>query len=152
MQTVFLLREPSGGASELTGDAATAPTVNMVQVGATAHSKQSWKWAWLSIALWSFPQMALGLSGFEMIMTVVPQVSGGAGGEAGTAVGPCTQYAQVDARCGFDHGRIPCRRRPGHDMARAGAKPSVRMEPPSIERWPTWHTVRRWPMGPMARP
>ena len=30
-------------------------------------------WAWLGVALWSFPQMALGLSGFEMIMTVVPR-------------------------------------------------------------------------------
>jgi hypothetical protein len=28
------------------------------------------------IALWSFPQMALGLSGFEMIMTMVPRVRG----------------------------------------------------------------------------
>ena len=38
-----------------------------------------WIWAWLSVALWSFPQMALGLSGFEMIMTVVPRVSSGSG-------------------------------------------------------------------------
>jgi hypothetical protein len=37
----------------------------------------AWLWAWLRIALWSFPQMALGLSGFEMIMNVVPRVSGG---------------------------------------------------------------------------
>jgi hypothetical protein len=38
----------------------------------------AWPWAWLQIVLWSFPQMALGLSGFEMIMNVVPRVSGGA--------------------------------------------------------------------------
>ena len=37
-----------------------------------------WIWAWLGIALWTFPQMALGLSGFEMILTVVPRVRGGA--------------------------------------------------------------------------
>ena len=37
-----------------------------------------WIWAWLGIALWSFPQMALGLSGFEMILTVVTRVRGGA--------------------------------------------------------------------------
>ncbi len=37
----------------------------------------SWPWAWLRIGLWSFPQMALGLSGFEMIMTVAPRVSEG---------------------------------------------------------------------------
>ena len=43
------------------------------------HTGYTWPWAWLSIALWSFPQMALGLSGFEMILTVVPQVSGGMG-------------------------------------------------------------------------
>jgi hypothetical protein len=30
---------------------------------------------WLKIALWSFPQMALGLSGFEMILNVVPRIS-----------------------------------------------------------------------------
>lgn len=35
-----------------------------------------WRWEWLKIVLWSFPQMALGLSGFEMIMTVAPQVRG----------------------------------------------------------------------------
>lgn len=40
----------------------------------TAHE---WIWAWLGIALWSFPQMVLGLSGFEMIMTLVPRVSAG---------------------------------------------------------------------------
>ena len=34
------------------------------------------RWEWLKIVLWSFPQMALGLSGFEMIMTVAPQVRG----------------------------------------------------------------------------
>jgi hypothetical protein len=43
--------------------------------------------AWMSVILWSFPQMALGLSGFEMIMTVVPRVSGGVGQEAGTLAG-----------------------------------------------------------------
>ena len=34
-------------------------------------------WPWLRIALWSFPQMALGLTGFEMIVNVVPRVSSG---------------------------------------------------------------------------
>ena len=43
--------------------------------------------AWLGMALWSFPQMALGLSGFEMILTVVPQVKGGAGSEADVLAG-----------------------------------------------------------------
>ncbi len=52
--------------------------------GSSAHVQWS---AWLSIILWSFPQMALGLSGFEMIMTVVPRVSGGVGQEADTPAG-----------------------------------------------------------------
>jgi len=39
-------------------------------------SDSGWLWAWLGVALWSFPQMALGISGFEMIMTVAPQVRG----------------------------------------------------------------------------
>jgi hypothetical protein len=39
-------------------------------------ANHQWPWAWLQIVLWSFPQMALGLSGFEMIMNVVPRVSG----------------------------------------------------------------------------
>lgn len=43
---------------------------------AAAPPDHAWPWAWLGVALWSFPQMALGLSGFEMIMTVVPRVSG----------------------------------------------------------------------------
>ncbi len=41
----------------------------------------SWLAPWLSMLLWTFPQMALGLSGFEMILSVVPQVSGGTGSE-----------------------------------------------------------------------
>jgi hypothetical protein len=47
----------------------------------------AWLWAWLGMALWTFPQMALGLSGFEMILTIVPQVSAGNGQEPGTAAG-----------------------------------------------------------------
>jgi hypothetical protein len=55
------------------------------QVGdATSLAGRAWPWTWLSIALWSFPQMALGLSGFEMILAVVPQVSGGHGHDAHT--------------------------------------------------------------------
>ena len=41
-----------------------------------AYEAMGWRWEWLKIVLWSFPQMALGLSGFEMIMTVAPQVRG----------------------------------------------------------------------------
>ncbi len=47
--------------------------------GAAAPS-HAWLWGCLGASLWSFPQVVLGLSGFEMIMTVVPQVSGGNGG------------------------------------------------------------------------
>ena len=50
--------------------ATTEPAADVV-----ATSNYAWLWAWVRIALWSFPQMALGLSGFEMIMTVVPRVS-----------------------------------------------------------------------------
>jgi hypothetical protein len=41
----------------------------------------AWLGPWLSMLLWTFPQMALGMSGFEMILSVVPQVSGGTGAE-----------------------------------------------------------------------
>lgn len=44
-----------------------------------APTPYAWAWACLYAALWSFPQMALGLSGFEMIMTVTPQVHPGHG-------------------------------------------------------------------------
>ncbi len=43
---------------------------------APGDAPHGWVWAWLGIALWSFPQMALGLSGFEMVMNVVPQIRG----------------------------------------------------------------------------
>ena len=52
--------------------------VDPLNVHRQVEADHAWLWAWLGIALWSFPQMALGLSGFEMIMTVAPQVSGGA--------------------------------------------------------------------------
>jgi hypothetical protein len=43
--------------------------------GAQSTASLAWIWPWMGVVLWSFPQMALGLSGFEMIMTVVPGVS-----------------------------------------------------------------------------
>jgi hypothetical protein len=49
---------------------------------ADAASPASHAWSWLGIALWSFPQMALGLSGFEMVMNVVPKVAGGEADQA----------------------------------------------------------------------
>jgi hypothetical protein len=49
------------------------------------QSSHALPWAWLQIVLWSFPQMALGLSGFEMIMNVVPRVSGGPTNESNTS-------------------------------------------------------------------
>jgi hypothetical protein len=66
LDAIFAARQPA--------DAATAP------------SEYAWLWVWLGAALWSFPQMALGLSGFEMILTVVPRVSGD-GQKAGTPEG-----------------------------------------------------------------
>jgi hypothetical protein len=47
--------------------------------GSDGASAYAWLWGCLRAALWSFPQMALGLSGFEMIMTVAPQVNPGRG-------------------------------------------------------------------------
>lgn len=46
-------------------------------------SRSRWP-AWMMAILWSFPQMALGLSGFEMMMTVVPRISVGGRHESGT--------------------------------------------------------------------
>jgi len=45
--------------------------------GDTTAPGNAWLWAWARVALWSFPQMALGLSGFEMFVNVVPRVSSG---------------------------------------------------------------------------
>ncbi|HEY2416637.1 MAG TPA: hypothetical protein VGH84_01870, partial [Steroidobacteraceae bacterium] len=50
-----------------------APPADDVTAGALG-----WEWAALGIAVWSFPQMALGLSGFEMILAVVPRIRDGA--------------------------------------------------------------------------
>jgi hypothetical protein len=67
LDTVFLARPPVG--------AALPP------------SPHAWLWAWLAAVLWSFPQMALGISGFEMVMNVVPRVSGDSSHESGTLAG-----------------------------------------------------------------
>jgi hypothetical protein len=53
----------------------------------SGEGTSSWSWAWLRIFLWSFPQMALGLSGFELIMTVVPKIRGGNGSEVESVAG-----------------------------------------------------------------
>ena len=44
--------------------------------GKATSAASFWRWEWVKIILWTFPQMALGLSGFEMLMTVAPQVRG----------------------------------------------------------------------------
>jgi hypothetical protein len=54
---------------------------------ATVPTSNAWPWVWVQIVFWSFPQMALGLSGFEMIMNVVPRVSGGTDNEFGAPAG-----------------------------------------------------------------
>jgi hypothetical protein len=55
--------------------------------GAFAAAPNHWLWTWLRIGLWSFPQVALGLSGFEMILAVAPQVRGGTGRDASSIAG-----------------------------------------------------------------
>ncbi len=45
--------------------------------GSPGVGANHWGWAWAAAFFWSFPQMALGLSGFEMIMTVAPRVRAG---------------------------------------------------------------------------
>lgn len=67
LDTVFAMPAP-------VADAATEPTL-------------AWLWPWLRVALWSFPQMALGLSGFEMIVNVVPRVSSGVEDASGKQAG-----------------------------------------------------------------
>jgi hypothetical protein len=69
---VYLARHPEIGRNWL--DAVLVARQPGADPGAA--SDHAWPWAWLGVALWSFPQMALGLSGFEMIMTVVPRVRG----------------------------------------------------------------------------
>lgn len=44
--------------------------------GVAVEPERAWWVSWLGVFLWSFPQMALGLSGFELIMTVAPRVKG----------------------------------------------------------------------------
>lgn len=55
---------------------ATIASLHVGDGADAAGDLTEWRWEWLKIVLWSFPQMALGLSGFEMIMTVAPQVRG----------------------------------------------------------------------------
>ena len=55
---------------------ATIASLHVGDGADAAGDSIEWRWEWLKIVLWSFPQMALGLSGFEMIMTVAPQVRG----------------------------------------------------------------------------
>ena len=119
---------------------------------AGARRTTRWLWAWLSVALWSFPQMALGLSGFEMIMTVVPQVSGG-------RRRPTTRIAAT--------GRVRNTRKLMLAAASIMAvylvsavvvttllvprRRSSPAAPPQHRRSPTWPTARRWPTAPAAR-
>ena len=87
--------------------------------GIAAPSSYAWLWAWLRIGLWSFPQMALGLSGFEMMMNVVPRVSGGPTHETNTQAGRVRNTAQADGDGRLCHGRLSRERRGDHDIARA---------------------------------
>ena len=84
---VYLVRHPAllhawRDAILLVGE----PTTTSAATSAAPAPDYAWLRAWLGVGLWTFPQMALGLTGFEMIMTVTPAVSGGRQG-AGSRAG-----------------------------------------------------------------
>ena len=66
-----LHRRSSGRLAGLAGAGSALRQRGAVRVGLALVAGK-----WLGIALWCFPQIALGLSGFELIMTVGPRVRG----------------------------------------------------------------------------
>ena len=123
LDTVFATRQPVGDAA--------------------APSNHAWLWAWLRIALWSFPQMALGLSGFEMIMTVVPRVSGGAGQEAGTPAGRVRNTRKLMVTAASIMAVYLVSAVVGHHACSCRTPSCCPAARPSTGRWPTWPTARR---------
>src|SRR5262249_30891761 len=62
-----------------------------IQVGNWEFAAPSWAdvnaWSIVKVCLWLLPKMALGLSGFEMCMVVMPIVRGGPGEDATQSAG-----------------------------------------------------------------
>jgi len=98
---------------------------------------------WLGIAVWCFPQIALGLSGFELIMTVAPRVRGrAADGTRSTAarVRNTRKLMAVAATVMAVYMLSAVLAGPPGWCRRRRSCPAAT---PSIGPWPTWPTAAR---------
>ena len=94
----------------------------------------------IGVSLLIFPKLALGLSGFETGVAVMPHVQGDPDDTEEKPVGRIRDTRKLLTTAGADHERLPDRQQLRHHRADPAGRVQGRRHRRTAARWRTWRT------------